>query len=483
VLPSALPSSEEELTPGRLLAEGKTLFSVDAGAVVGQTHLLVDIIQGYCDSLIFDLPAEVEVLQVSSGSLDDWLIREGGEEERSLLVYLKPKSRGRHLFDLVFEIPLADSLTTVALGEPALLNTVRFRGQAGIQVLSSLRVTPVDQEKASRTDPRDLPPEIWSRAPNPILLAYKFVEPDYTVSLRLEQQEDVPLLSASVDREELLSVVSPTGRVVHRARFQIRNSGEQFLRVSLPTAARIWTYLVDGKTFAPSKSNDGSYRLPVPASQEQQGELEPVTVELVWGEETRLTTIGGRLNLVGPGLEIPCSVVEWELYLPQKRNWLPPRGNLKRDLQLPTTARYFGDEKKAEVTLDMLRQLSEEDLPSGTAGEGWEAGAMPVEVDIPLEGRRMTMGRAMLLGEAPRIELWVTPSFPRIPVVIVSMLVVILLWRFMREFRMVGFLARSVVTAILIVTCDPLAILGVPIGLLWRGLRPHRQRPTTYEPV
>jgi hypothetical protein len=208
--------------------------------------------------------------------------------------------------------------------------------------------------------------------------------------------------------------------------------------------------------------------------------LEPITLELVWGQEIKVSLLGGRVHLVGPGLEIPCSVVQWELFLPKKRRWLPPRGNLKRGFYLPETGGLAGDKKRADQAFDMLRQLSEEGAPVATGGEGWESGAMPVQVEIPEEGKRVTLGRAMLLGDPPTIDLWVAPSFPRVPVVVVSMLFVTLLWRFMRVFRMTGFLVRALVTALFVVLCDPLAILGVPIGLLWRGLRPRKRKSVPY---
>ncbi|MCU0611315.1 MAG: hypothetical protein MUE60_05955 [Candidatus Eisenbacteria bacterium] len=464
VLPAGARPGEAGPTRGRLMAEALTLYSVDAGAVEGRTRVTADIVQGTRDSLVFRLQPGLEVLDVASTAAEDWTVaRDGG---RRLVVLLKNGTKGRVVLHLTHEVSLADSVATVIIREPAILDAVRYRGQAGLQVLTSVRVTPVSHTGSTRTDVRDIPQDLWTMASNPILLAYKHIDPAYAIELRVEQQKDIPLLTASVDREQLLSVVSSSGRVVSRARLQVRNSGEQFLKVFLPEDARVWSYQVGGVTAAPSRGDDGGLRLPVPPSEEEEGGLRAVLAELVWSQELDLRPYGGRVAITGPRVEIPCSVVEWEVYVPSRRTWIVTSSNLDHAswpepwVRTETTSNEIG----------LMAQINVADEAQNAPADGWAAGTMPVKVDIPLEGTRRTFSRAMLIGPAPSVEMLAIPIVPRAAIVTAVAVIVLLVWRISGRMRVRGFIVRVVLTAAAAFFVNRLVAFAAVAGLVWRAL-------------
>lgn len=471
ILPGAVRQGAAEPTArGRLMVETVTLYSVDAGAVEGRTRVTADIVQGSRDSLVFVLQPGMEVLDVASSAVTDWAVKH--TEQRRLIVLLKNGSKGRVTVQITHAMVLPDTVSAVTIREPAVQDAVRFRGQAGVQVLTSVRVTPVSQTASTRTDPRDLPQELWAMATNPILLAYKHIDPSYALELRVEQQRDIPLLIASVDRAQLLSVISTSGRAVSRARLFVRNSGEQFLRVVLPEDARVWSYSVDGTTSAPSRGDDGALRLPVPPSPEEDDGLRAVQVELVWGQDLGPRPYGGPVSLVGPRMEIPCSVVEWDVYVPTRRTWLVTSSNLDR---APWPEAWRADKAAARGDR-LMAQLNIAEEMQNIPSDGWAGGAMPVKVDIPLEGRRLTFSRAMLIGASPAVALWAIPVVPRAAGVAAVALVLLVVWRLSARMRVRGFIVRVVLTAAAMLFVDRLLGAAAVAGLLWRWIatRPRR---------
>ncbi len=482
VLPSAVRPREGEPGRGKLLAEGLTLFSVDAGVIEGRTGLTIDIIQGVLDTLAFDVSPGMELLEVSSSSMVDWVVEEA-DTGQMLIVLLKPQTKGRVYLDLLYELQLPDTVTSRMVLEPALRGAMRFRGEMGVQVLTSLRVTSTSQDGATRTDPADLPTILWNRAENPILLAFKYIDPAYRVGLKLEQQQDIALLTASVDREDLLTVVSPAGRAVHRALFTLRNSGEQFLRVVLPENVQIWSYMVNGQSFAPGRSEDGSYRLPVSASRERDGKLAPLQLELVWVEEHGALPPMGKMELSGPELDLPCSVVDWTLYLPSKRNWFRFGSNLTKTHGRARIMTQTAVDNEDQQELTIMRQLNIAQAPASSGGAGLEAGAMPVKVSIPLEGERKDFSRVMLLGGTPTIAAWSAAPVPPFLGAIVGMVVLLLLWRYGPGFSFRRLFWVIVLTGIIIYGAGYYPLIGAAVGLIWKwraGKRASYSMETQY---
>ena len=477
VLPSAERPREQIKTEGKILGEGYTLFSLDANVIEGITNQTLEIIQGSVDTLKYRLRPGLELLDVASSSLVDWVL----VEEKSLLnLLLKPGTRGRVSVNLIYEISREDSLSEVDLFEPVLTGAMRYRGETGIQVLSSLRVTTVGTEVATRIDPGDLPTSLWNQATNPILYAYKYIDPSYSIRVRMEQQEDIPLLIASVDQQAITSVLSPTGRMVTRSVMLLRNSGEQFLKVRLPEGAQIWSYMVDNRSFAPGRGEDGSYRLPVSASQDVNGELMPLTLELVWAEERGSLPAVGKIEFSGPELEVPCSFITWNMYLPDKKQWYRAGGTMQAGARggiMPVTRVAAGMDDY--IANRQVMNINEGDMP--VSGEGFEAGALPIKAQIPLEGKRKDYHRYMLLEGTPTVTLFLTNRINRVLVSIIGIVVLLIVWKSLLGFSRRNLIWLLALTIIVIIITGFMSLLGAAIAVVWKYLE-FRRLPVPGEP-
>ena len=92
----------------------------------------------------------------------------------------------------------------------------------------------------------------------------------------------------------------------------IRNNARQYLQVTLPQGAQVWSAFVGGRAVRPSL-RDGKLLLPMDRS---SGDDAPITVELTYVSAEKFPRGRGRVEMIAPALDVPLKNANWELYLP-----------------------------------------------------------------------------------------------------------------------------------------------------------------------
>ena len=99
-------------------------------------------------------------------------------------------------------------------------------------------------------DVDELSPSLRSRASNPILLAYKYLLPDYQLKLSVKKHGDVDVLIAAVDCAHFTATKVEEGRVMYKLIMKVRNTQKQYARIDLPSSCEIWSVVVKGQACA-----------------------------------------------------------------------------------------------------------------------------------------------------------------------------------------------------------------------------------------
>jgi hypothetical protein len=94
---------------------------------------------------------------------------------------------------------------------------------------------------------------------NPILHAFRYVnaKPPFKLALKITRHKEIDVQVAAIERADYRSLVTRDGLAVTTARFMVRNSQRQFLRLTLPPDSQIWSVFVDGKPEKPAFATDG----------------------------------------------------------------------------------------------------------------------------------------------------------------------------------------------------------------------------------
>src|SRR5207302_572446 len=123
------------------------------------------------------------------------------------------------------------------------------------------------------------------------------------------------VLLAIIEEARYSVLMSSDGKTLVQARYAVRNNQRNFLKITLPAGATIWTASLGGKPVRPGQATDGSLLLPLEKS--RAGEESPVFVadilyvsrNPVWGEK-------GKAHLALPAIDLPISRIGLVVYHP-----------------------------------------------------------------------------------------------------------------------------------------------------------------------
>ncbi|MEZ6121732.1 MAG: hypothetical protein R3C49_00995 [Planctomycetaceae bacterium] len=103
-----------------------------------------------------------------------------------------------------------------------------------------------------------------------VALVYRYVQPDYQLTLQETRFETTAVPSAVVERIDNVSVLSDTGTIQRSCRVTFRSSGVQTLKFQLPDAERsfLWSTVLNGEAVE-VRSAGHDYLVAIPTGQEQ----------------------------------------------------------------------------------------------------------------------------------------------------------------------------------------------------------------------
>src|SRR5438876_171578 len=134
----------------------------------------------------------------------------------------------------------------------------------------------------------------------------------------------------------------------------VRNNGRQFLEVTLPRGAQVWSAFVAGQAVRPSV-RDGRLLLPL----ERAADV-AIPVELIYVGAARFPRIKGAMELASPTLDVPVKNTRWELYLPPDYGYSRFGGTMTHEPDTVPVVRTFSalEYKEAEQEKKKERQIA-----------------------------------------------------------------------------------------------------------------------------
>jgi hypothetical protein len=153
---------------------------------------------------------------------------------------------------------------------------------------------------------------------SPSLAAFRFRSGDpearaLTVNVARYTQQAV--LLANVEEARYRVLVSHDGKTLIQAKYAIRNNQRNFVKITLPAGATVWSAALSGKPVRPGQAPDGS--LLVPLEKARGGEDAPeFAVEVVYFTRGTKWEDKGNFPLTLPALDLPVSRTGLLVYYP-----------------------------------------------------------------------------------------------------------------------------------------------------------------------
>lgn len=314
----------------RFLSDVKTLISVGEDSVRLAVLADVTVIQGQPSEFRLTVPKDYEITDVSGATVESSEL-DGPE----LTVKLSASAPRSHQFLISMEKQLSGA---VKIESPfvSFQNTQRETGEVLVESAAAMELTAREGGGLKRMDLKEANPYLRSLSRFPLQAAFRFHrQPNESPKLALDwvRFPDSVVLAAVAERAVVTTMVTSEGRSLTEVKLTVKNQAQPFLKVDLPQGASILSAEVAGEKVKPVQGTDGA-RVPLLRAGFRPTDAYEVSFVFLHSGAPFAKKGGSELSL--PPMDVPISVLEWEVYLPEQYKVKDFGGDA-------ISARYFSD--------------------------------------------------------------------------------------------------------------------------------------------
>jgi prepilin-type N-terminal cleavage/methylation domain-containing protein len=310
--------------PAKVSTETLAYVRLDRGKLDVHYQLKLHIRHGKIRHIAFTLPAAVgEKIQIAPLDSAARVI----EQRHSLVPAVADTGSGLYLWQIVLDQPVTGELllalnfgqtlstpatkdeaagsagvaaqadAPVAVPVLALQDVSRQSGMVAVEAASDQQIA-CEPENLRELDPADVfKPRAYVPSQR-IVAAYQYQHLPYRLTLSATRHASESVLGAICESAEIVSVAGQQGRMRHEARFSLRSLNLQYLPVTLPEHADLWSVMLDGEPVE-VRQNEGRFVVPLPAGQAGAAS-ETRNLRLLYETDSSLGDTGGFWKRLRP---------------------------------------------------------------------------------------------------------------------------------------------------------------------------------------
>jgi hypothetical protein len=187
-----------------------------------------------------------------------------------------------------------------------------------VEVQGAGEIKDLKTEGLESADATDLG-ELVANRQSPSLAAFRFRTGEgkmaRSLNVTIARYTPQAVLMANVEEARYQVLVSSEGKTFVQARYAVRNNQRNFLKITLPAGATLWSASLSGKTVRPGQAPDGSLLLPLDKAHAGE-EAPPFAVEVVYLIRGTAWNDKGQFQVGLPKLDLPVSRTGLLLYHP-----------------------------------------------------------------------------------------------------------------------------------------------------------------------
>jgi len=158
------------------------------------------------------------------------------------------------------------------------------------------------------------------------------------LSVNVARYDQQAVLMANVEEARYQVLMSTDGKELVQARYAIRNNTRNFVKITLPAGAAVWSVTLEGRPVRPGQSPDGSLLLPLEKSRGSD-DAPAFAVEILYLAKATAWQEKGREKVTLPALDLPISRTGLLLYYPPLFHVAAEPGTFRlQEYQNPTSA-------------------------------------------------------------------------------------------------------------------------------------------------
>lgn len=308
----------------------------DAASVYAE--VTAEVSQGLAREIRLQLPPTITVNQVLGATVSDWEAKSGELQ----VTFLEPVEQSAR-FVVIGETRLPrDGQMEVPLLR--LVSAEREEGGIAVEVLGAGEIKDMKPRGLDAADASDLGEMVRNRQ-SPSLVAYRFhageALPERSLAIHVVRYTQQAVLMANVEEARYHVLSSKDGKTLVEARYAIRNNQRNFVKITLPANASLWSASLAGKPVRPGQAPDGSLLLPL---EKARGEEAPAfALELFYLVPGTAWADKGRAKVPLPALDLPISRTGLLLYYPPLFKVSAETGNFRTGTYAPASSPVLED--------------------------------------------------------------------------------------------------------------------------------------------
>jgi hypothetical protein len=385
----------------------------DSASIYAEINL--EVVQGAARLARVQIPDKVSINQVLGAQVADW----DAKGTELVVTFLEPEEKAA-AFVITGEtrLPRDGSIDIPLL---RLLDTERDSGGVAVEVVGEGEIKQTRPQGLESVDAAELGQTVAARQ-SPSLMAFRFQpSAQRSLAVTLARYDQQAVLTANIEEARHRILLTSEGKTLVQARYAVRNSQRNFVKIKLPAGAAVWSASVSGRPVRPGKAPDASLLLPL--GKARAGEEAPVSVvEVLYLARGTAWEEKGRVALALPAVDLPVSRTSLLVYYPPTFRVTAEPGPFRTLAYERPSGVFAGEASSAPATAqrpasqpDVLQQLNRNAPQAGTqalvdryrarSDARRSATTLPIRISFPALGESVFLA-AELTGEneAPRVE-------------------------------------------------------------------------------
>ena len=393
----------------------------EATSISAEVNL--EVTQGAVREMRIHVPDKVIVNQVLGAMVADWQASKG----ELAISFLEPvEKQARFVIAAESRSPRDGRINVPLL---RLLQTERDTGGVAVEVLGAGEITESKSTGLENADASDLGEFVAGRE-SPSLVAFKFRsgngKAERSLSVNVARYTPQAVLVANIDEARYQVLASKDGKNLVQARYAVHNNQRNFLKITLPAGATLWSASLSGKPVRPGQAPDGGVLLPLEKTRAGE-DAASFAVEIVYLDRATAWTDKGNAKVPLPALDLPVSRTGLVIFYPPLFKLTPQQGAFRTETyQEPSAAVLNGSlsivagiagetgvatagptqflNRKDDTAAQAANQAVLDQFRSKSSGK--IAGILPIHVSFPSVGPSIYMVSELTAeNQAPVVEI------------------------------------------------------------------------------
>jgi hypothetical protein len=465
-----------EKLPAKLYSEVYHLISIDDDALKIQSDINYNILHSEIDAVRISIPKNMNVLSVTGEGVGEWQeITE--KDEQLIIIPFTYGKKGHVTVRVTAETPLTETgLANIFTGFKT-LETVREIGFIGVALNTSAEVLVTESDGLEKISIPKLPVQLINKSAKPLIVGYKYLKHPFTMMFDIKKHEKIGVPVATINSASVVTLFTEDGKIVHRLVYQVRNSSKQFLEITLPDNADVWSVFVGNQPVESSLNSAGKLLVPLIRSRSVNNRLDTFPVEVIYNMADDPFVVFGSQESSLPAVDLMVSQLIWSVYLPNDYSYKYFSSTLEKE-EIIRGINVFADIRReydesmmdkidlgrvgSKEDLDELKkiykgkdykssfrnnQLKEEQMRSQVNAEmefsqrmddiaknapsvsGTSTGVLPIQIEIPTSGQVYRFAKSIIKPEdelsfsVTYVQLWVNDFIIWIIIIMVVLLI------------------------------------------------------------